>query len=377
MVGCKFQFLSKLDELLLNVQSLSDMRFIALLLCLISLTARSQVVNDDAAKALKLELGQEYGSQTDNCTVQPDCVDESLTGKCVDYHNDQWFYFNSGNHNHLYINIFDQQCRDLRGVQLIVFEGSLCNTATYQILTCISLETQNDIHTQLINLKKNQDYWIIIDGYLEDYCRFKIKVGDEPIGIAQNQEVELLTETAQKDELIEIRWKVPDSLAAELQIFQLLRKKTGEFKHRWHDQVYVQRNTFGDLKKDYMYHDTIRKPGEYHYLLTAVNTSNEIIPVEEFVFELNEEKPAAVNFLPGPFVLNLDYPAQTAVEIKIYDQQDELLREEKFNYRPELHQRYKINQFEFLANKIFKVKALIKAEGYPDRWVELQFAKLN
>ena len=44
-------------------------------------------------------------SNTTGCTVQRACVDERLTGKCIEYHNDQWFEFTpkvSGRYFHQY-----------------------------------------------------------------------------------------------------------------------------------------------------------------------------------------------------------------------------------------------------------------------------------
>ncbi len=126
----------------------------------------AQVPNDNIANRIKLDLGKEITSHTKNCTVQWACVDESLTGKCIDYHNDQWFEFNSGTFNHLYFIVSSQQCRDVRGVQLVLIEGTPCETKTYNVLECKSLGTNNDFYIEA-NVKSATNYLINIDGYKE------------------------------------------------------------------------------------------------------------------------------------------------------------------------------------------------------------------
>ena len=53
--------------------------------------ARAQVVNDNIESRRVLQTEATVTSNTTGCTVQRRCVDERLTGKCIEYHNDQWF----------------------------------------------------------------------------------------------------------------------------------------------------------------------------------------------------------------------------------------------------------------------------------------------
>ncbi|RZK33041.1 MAG: hypothetical protein EOO57_14025, partial [Hymenobacter sp.] len=56
-------------------------------------TAHAQVANDNIENRRLLRAEETITSTTTGCTVQPSCVDERLTGKCIEYHNDQWFEF--------------------------------------------------------------------------------------------------------------------------------------------------------------------------------------------------------------------------------------------------------------------------------------------
>ena len=38
-----------------------------------------------------------------------------------------------------------QNCRDVRGVPLVVLTGQPCQPATYRVLSCASLGTQDDV----------------------------------------------------------------------------------------------------------------------------------------------------------------------------------------------------------------------------------------
>ena len=70
-------------------------------------------------------------SSTTSCTVQRSCVEERLTGKCIEYHNDQWFEFTLTILGRYFVNIDGQKYRDVRGVQLVVSTGQPCQSATY------------------------------------------------------------------------------------------------------------------------------------------------------------------------------------------------------------------------------------------------------
>ena len=55
--------------------------------------ASAQVVNDNMENRRVVRAKETVASSTTGCTVQCSCMDERLTGKCIEYHNDQWFEF--------------------------------------------------------------------------------------------------------------------------------------------------------------------------------------------------------------------------------------------------------------------------------------------
>ena len=107
--------------------------------------ASAQVANDNIENRRVLKLEEVVTSSTTGCTVQRGCVDERLTGKCIEYHNDQWFQFTPATTGRYFVNVGGQKCRDVRGVQLVVLTGQPCQPATYRILSCTSLGTQDDV----------------------------------------------------------------------------------------------------------------------------------------------------------------------------------------------------------------------------------------
>ncbi|MEQ6118893.1 hypothetical protein [Reichenbachiella sp. MALMAid0571] len=119
-----------------------------------------QVTNDNIENRIELLPNNTLTSKAEGCTVQWQCVDESLTGKEIEYHNDQWFYFNTGSLDNYFLNISNQRCRDLRGVQLVVIDGEPCKPETYNIVSCVSLATQDDIFIELQYLKTEYSYLI-------------------------------------------------------------------------------------------------------------------------------------------------------------------------------------------------------------------------
>jgi len=75
--------------MLLSGRTLS---FVGLLWLLVARVA-AQVPNDNLENRRLLAPEEVITSSTVGCTVQRACVDERLTGKCIEYHNDQWFEF--------------------------------------------------------------------------------------------------------------------------------------------------------------------------------------------------------------------------------------------------------------------------------------------
>ena len=87
----------------------------------------AQVSNNSIDKRLGLVLdANPIASTTAESSVEWNCINKSLTSKCLVYHNDQWFDFVVDKAGRYFLNVSAQQCRERQGVQAIVIEGNPC-----------------------------------------------------------------------------------------------------------------------------------------------------------------------------------------------------------------------------------------------------------
>jgi len=247
---------------------------VLLLVVAAAATARAQVPNDDIENRRVLRAEEIITSNTTGCTVQRECVDERLTGKCIQYHNDQWFEFTPTTSGRYYINIGGQKCRDVRGVQLVVLTGRPCQPASYRILSCISLGTQDDVFVTLDSLRAGQPYLLDVDGYLKDYCQFTLQVSGHAVGMPVSYfppNPTRVLPTASR--VVELRWTLPDSLAATPG-FRLMRREVHDYRSIEVALVPVRRDTYGQAETTYTAIDTLPKAGIYDYQVVTVRVEN-------------------------------------------------------------------------------------------------------
>ncbi|WP_141106534.1 hypothetical protein [Hymenobacter gelipurpurascens] len=234
----------------------------------------AQVANDDIERRRVVHTGETITSSTAGCTVQRQCVDERLTGKCIEYHNDQWFEVTPTVTGRYFVNISGQQCRDTRGVQLVVLTGEPCQPKTYQVLSCTSLGSQDDVFVALEELRAGQRYMLNVDGYLHDYCSFQLTLSDQPHGIPAMPALSAGSAPAAVSPLVALRWTLPDS-AATTSRFRVIRREAAEFKSHERTSLPVTRSTYGAPVVAYSYTDTLPKPGRYLYQVVAEATDNQ------------------------------------------------------------------------------------------------------
>ncbi len=246
-------------------------------LVLISNIALSQVINNDIEQRVRLPLDSlPLLSSTTDCTVQWQCVDQSLTGKCIQYHNDQWFYFTTENSMKYYLNIVGQKCRDLRGVQLVVIDGVPCSPKTYNILNCTSLATQDDIFVELDSLKPFHTYLLNVDGYLNDHCQFNIQFSTTPRGLPLELiEKPIGLDITKQEDRVMLHWEVGDTLASKLIGYEVFRRHEHDKKFVQTKTVSHEKNAFGTSRSAYSVTDTINKYGTYHYKIVGVTNTDE------------------------------------------------------------------------------------------------------
>jgi hypothetical protein len=232
-------------------------------------TATAQVANDNLDGRRVLQLEEIITSSTTGCTVQRACVDERLTGKCIEYHNDQWFEFSPPAPGRYFVNIGGQKCHDIRGVQLVALTGVPCQPTTYQVLSCTSLGTQDDVFVELNLLRAGQSYLLNVDGYLKDFCQFTLQISQRANGIPA-----LLLPTtpfvapALSPQIVTLSWQLPDSLGMATG-FHVLRREQHDFRSRIRSILPVGRDTYGTAFANYTIADTLTAAGLYCYQIMA------------------------------------------------------------------------------------------------------------
>ena len=247
-----------------------------LLLLAVGVSAASaQVANDNIENRRVLKLEEVVTSSTTGCTVQRGCVDERLTGKCIEYHNDQWFQFTPATTGRYFVNVGGQKCRDVRGVQLVVLTGQPCQPATYRILSCTSLGTQDDVFVTLDSLRAGRPYLLNVDGYLKDFCQFTLQVSGQATGMPVSYFPPNPTRVLPTaSHVVELNWTLPDSLAAA-PASRIMRREVHQYRSTEVRLVPVQRDTYGQPVLTYTITDTLPGPGIYDYqVITAKGDAN-------------------------------------------------------------------------------------------------------
>jgi hypothetical protein len=297
----------------------------------------AQVSNDNIENRIELFLNKTHSSKTANCTVQWECVDETLTGKEVEYHNDQWFDFNTESSNKYFINVSNQRCRDRRGVQLVVIDGQPCQPETYEIVSCVSLATQDDIFVELKNLKLNHSYLVNIDGYLHDYCSFDLTLSDKANGLPLDVDPISKASFTSDPEAVTIHWQIPEENDNAFNKYQIFRKGQLEKTHQLIDELEHEQDTYGHFKRDYFYTDTLNRSGIYHYKIVAISPEQDILLVGELNAHYEKSNSQRHNIK-----LILTSKEKTRFEVLIYDKKSEKLLMSEF---VELNDNLKANNY--------------------------------
>lgn len=296
------------DCFLMAIRKLSFMRVLYALTLgtffFLLLPASAQVINDSIAYRLELPLNQPLRSSTAHCTVEWACVDEQLTGKCIEYHNDQWFYFTAADIPTHYLTITRQDCREIRGVQLVLLTGEACRPETYQVLVCVSLASQEDIYLKAEALEAGKTYLLNIDGYLHDFCSFTIQYSDTPTGLPVNQSLAKQLALKQLEETLEVQinWKAPASILDQTRHYELYRRERLEKKFSRTQTIPHLRNAYGLSQEHYSTTDTLPEGGTYFYKLLARLENGEGSILAEGKLKVEEEdKERAVLEISIPF----------------------------------------------------------------------------
>ncbi len=326
----------------------------------------AQVVNDSIEHRLQLLLNQApHTSRTDLCTVQWNCVDESLTGKDVEYHNDQWYYFVPAHTGTYFLNIGGQQCRDRRGVQAVVIDGQPCQPTTYRIINHASLANQNDVFLRLNNLMAGKTYLVVIDGYLEDYCQFTIQVATKATGLPTEYRPEVLTSVGHVidfDGTTVLSWHGNDSLLQQTAWFSVWRAVKGSARSQQIATIPLRRNAAGWPEPEYTLTDSLPNEGYFQYTIYTHNADNShtaLLAKKEVNFQLTQQQKQERLKQSRQIQVNLDYPKKTPLLLQILDAATgKVLHSETFKFNSN-HRVKSYGVGHLPGQEIFFVKVLI------------------
>lgn len=233
-------------------------------------TVVGQVNNDNVANRIHLVPDDPpLHTTTASATVQWDCLNQALTGKCLVYHNDQWYSFQVSEPQSYFLNISRLSCRSGNGIQIIIIEGNPCETRTYRVMECITQIRNEEVYLPLGKVAANTTYLIEIDGFNGDHCDFDIQVARRPLGLPLKFSEKDVSENGfrsktQQDSLVSISWKVPAGWLEQLDQFRVYRLKEQDIL-RLERALPVSRNAYGKPADTYQVQDTLPAPGEYLY----------------------------------------------------------------------------------------------------------------
>ena len=244
-----------------------------LFVCLVSVAAgQAQVTNDAIKNRYILKVDETLmHSSTYQSSVEWNCVNKSLTKKCLVYHNDQWFQFSIPEAGRYFLNLANQQCRAKRGLQVLVIEGNPCDTDTYRIHTCIDRIPQEDVFVVLDSLRGNTQYLVNIDGFLEDNCDFDIQLATRPRGFPHvlNVDEEVSTDLISRDSVVQISIDLTDQQSGQFTHFEIHRRRSGDERSILVTAFQVEKNSVGKPIQQYIRSDTLITQGRYTYRIVG------------------------------------------------------------------------------------------------------------
>ncbi len=271
--------------------------FVGVFVCC-SFSLFGQVNNDAISQRIHLHPeATPIQSTTAESTVEWECINRQLTSKCIVYHNDQWFTFSVPDSGKYFLNVSNQVCKDLYGIQMIIIEGNPCDTKNYIIKRCISKLRMDDMFVELGILKANQLYLLNVDGFLGDYCSFEIQLSQKPAGIPEITKP--LTDSVQllpaSENQVRVQWFVADSMLSLSRGFEIYRKELKEKKYTPLAQKSIQSNTVGNFVNNYEYTDTLSDYGTYDYLVLAQGDTSSFVVLQKNVSWHEDKKTTLIH----------------------------------------------------------------------------------
>jgi hypothetical protein len=295
--------------------------FIVLVSVALSWTLEAQVPNNNIINRLHLSVDTPaIISSTANASVEWECINKSLTNKCLIYHNDQWFDFSVPTGGVYYLNISSQQCKQNYGVQMVVIEGNPCETRSYKVLACLSQIRQDDVFIKLDSLKPETLYLVNIDGFLGDHCDFQIELRTKPAGLPLKAEGGI-TQVSQETRFVRIGWDIDQDSIRWFEMFKVYRRRGSESKAVMVDEQNVGRfNAYGFPVLHYETQDSLPAGGIYSYLVYGIQAGT-LVPILLSARKINYDAPHVRAAARPQRIINLkvSYPDKANFELIVYD----------------------------------------------------------
>ena len=338
-------------------------------ICIIHNTVIAQTVhNDNIENRHRLQLNDKpYISHTENCTVQKECLNLKLTDQCLIFHNDQWFEFQTESEGAYYLSIRNQDCRDVRGTQAVIIDGTPCIPESYRILACVSNGHQDDMFVEL-SLEANKTYLLIIDGYLHDYCYFDIDISTTPpdFALINNENTEsdtIISENA----YISFNWLMDTLDAQNMQNYQILRRYQAEKKSSVIWESPSLRNARGIPFLEYQHIDTLdeNQSGEYHYKVLGIEQDSSLYFIQD-ILVIYESKPTYYDPSDDYILVKLPKTKRgNLYRITLRDKDSEILLEKKSFQYDKLFDEIKLDISAYRKRNILNYEVTIEnaAEG--------------
>jgi hypothetical protein len=335
---------------------------------IVSSTATAQVVNNSIHQRLELLPDRGIHSTTAGSTVEWSCISRSLTSKCLVYHNDQWFSFVAEKSGTWFLNISSQQCRDDKGVQMIVIEGNPCEISTYRILQCIPQVRGEDVYIKLDSLTAGITYLVNVDGFLGDFCEFDLTLSDRPDGLPQSSPAGegSKLQVIRNHHLVDITWTV-ERMTGSLNAFRVYRRQ-GNNRAYEVAEVSPLHNALGTRTTNYSVRDTLGNYGQYYYEVFEISSNGEATLVGSKVVRYAEPfriAPSAPVTYRASLPLTLTEGA--AFRVVAYDRaKGEKLMSWSARYNAAKHALFEIDFREWVESGVREFQVLVIEDEQPE-----------
>jgi hypothetical protein len=332
-----------------------------------------QVINDHIENRLDLLLDASPSfSSTAGCTVERACINEALADNCIKFHNDQWFQFKTSHAGTYYLNVSGQDCRDILGVQLLVIDGIPCQPKTYQVVSCVSLATQDDIYLQLDSLKANYTYLLNLDGYLHDFCQFSIQFSAYPKGIpARNSHLESQLTALLQENTVALEWTVSEQQAKDIGLYKILRRYEQENRFTSIQEINHKRDSYGQSVLSYTFTDTLRQLGTVQYKLIAELQDHALLQLGEEVVKV---KPIPYTNKDRYVTIKLNYKTGTPLSIYVMRADNKRILKKTEMVFDKQHNQLRIDTEQFKKKGITRIE--VKTTDHKHKESKSQFFDL-